>query len=230
MRQYNASKRILVTGGAGFLGIPPERPPDRRRARTCFAPTTSSPAAQAQRRPPARHTALRADAPRRDVPALCRGRRDLQPGLPGLADPLPARPGADHQDQRARRDQHARSRQAPRAHDLSGLDQRGLWRPRPSTRRPRTTGATSIRSASASCYDEGKRCAETLFFDYYRQHQPRMRRCGTELRLPTDAAGRAPSPGLGATSLRPTTRDVQESAHRRTRRAPALPAPNTPDA
>src|SRR4030095_10053107 len=21
-----------------------------------------------------------------------------------------------------------------------------------------------------SCYDEGKRCAETLFFDYYRQH------------------------------------------------------------
>jgi UDP-glucuronate decarboxylase len=22
-----------------------------------------------------------------------------------------------------------------------------------------------------SCYDEGKRCAETLFFDYYRQHQ-----------------------------------------------------------
>ena len=23
-----------------------------------------------------------------------------------------------------------------------------------------------------SCYDEGKRCAETLFFDYYRQHRP----------------------------------------------------------
>ena len=22
-----------------------------------------------------------------------------------------------------------------------------------------------------SCYDEGKRCAETLFFDYYRQHK-----------------------------------------------------------
>ena len=26
-----------------------------------------------------------------------------------------------------------------------------------------------------SCYDEGKRCAETLFFDYYRQHQLRIR-------------------------------------------------------
>jgi UDP-glucuronate decarboxylase len=26
-----------------------------------------------------------------------------------------------------------------------------------------------------SCYDEGKRCAETLFFDYYRQHQVRIK-------------------------------------------------------
>ena len=26
-----------------------------------------------------------------------------------------------------------------------------------------------------SCYDEGKRCAETLFFDYYRQHQVDIR-------------------------------------------------------
>ncbi len=26
-----------------------------------------------------------------------------------------------------------------------------------------------------SCYDEGKRCAETLFFDYHRQHQIRIR-------------------------------------------------------
>ena len=26
-----------------------------------------------------------------------------------------------------------------------------------------------------SCYDEGKRCAETLFFDYHRQHQLRIK-------------------------------------------------------
>ena len=26
-----------------------------------------------------------------------------------------------------------------------------------------------------ACYDEGKRCAETLFFDYYRQHQMRIK-------------------------------------------------------
>ena len=54
-----------------------------------------------------------------------------------------------------------------------------ILRPRParstatrrSIRSPRTTGATSIRSGSRSCYDEGKRCAETLFFDYHRQHE-----------------------------------------------------------
>ena len=28
---------------------------------------------------------------------------------------------------------------------------------------------------SRACYDEGKRCAETLFFDYYRQHQLTIR-------------------------------------------------------
>lgn len=28
-----------------------------------------------------------------------------------------------------------------------------------------------------SCYDEGKRCAETLFFDYYRQHKLNIRVC-----------------------------------------------------
>jgi len=30
-------------------------------------------------------------------------------------------------------------------------------------------------TGSRACYDEGKRCAETLFFDYYRQHKLRIR-------------------------------------------------------
>lgn len=33
-----------------------------------------------------------------------------------------------------------------------------------------STGAASTQSAFADCCDEGKRCAETLFFDYHRQH------------------------------------------------------------
>ena len=35
--------------------------------------------------------------------------------------------------------------------------------------------ATSTRWAPRACYDEGKRAAETLFFDYYRQHQVRIK-------------------------------------------------------
>jgi hypothetical protein len=49
--------------------------------------------------------ALRGDPPRRDLPALCGSRRDLQPRLPGLAHPLPGRSSADDQNQRARGDQ-----------------------------------------------------------------------------------------------------------------------------
>ena len=33
----------------------------------------------------------------------------------------------------------------------------------------------SIRLVLAACYDEGKRCAETLFFDYHRQHGMRIK-------------------------------------------------------
>ena len=52
-------------------------------------------------------------------------------------------------------------------------------RPRParstaiptSIPRPRTTAAGSASSGPRACYDEGKRCAETLFFDYQRQHR-----------------------------------------------------------
>ena len=32
-----------------------------------------------------------------------------------------------------------------------------------------------------SCYDEGKRCAETLFFDYYRQHKLQIKKSSTYL-------------------------------------------------
>ena len=85
--------------------------------------------AQGQRRPSARQPAFRGDAPRRDPSAVCRGRRDLQPRLPGLADPLPVRSGADDQDQRDRRDQHAGPGQAAEGQDPPGLDLRGLWRP-----------------------------------------------------------------------------------------------------
>ena len=121
---------------------------------------------RAQHRASARQPALRADAPRRDLPALCRGRRDLQSRLPGLARSLPARPGADDQDLGARRDQHAGPRQA--------AEGARSCRPRPprstatrsSIRRPRTIGATSTRSARAPATTRAsaapRRCSSTI--------------------------------------------------------------------
>ena len=41
------------------------------------------------------------------------------------------------------------------------------------TRRPRTYWGNVNPIGPRACYDEGKRCAETLFFDYHRQHRLR---------------------------------------------------------
>ena len=127
--------RVLVTGGAGFLGshlcerlLAGRR---QRHLRRQFLYRSAT-----QHRAPPRPQTFRAHPTRRHVPALCRGRRDLQSRLPGLAHPLPARPGADHQDERAWRDQHARPRQAGEGEDPASLHLRGLWRPeRPPTDR-----------------------------------------------------------------------------------------------
>jgi hypothetical protein len=119
-------------------------------------------------------TRIRGDAPRRDLPALCRGGRDLQPGLPGLADPLPVRSGADHQDQRHRRHQHAGPGQAGRAKILQSSTSEVYGDP---TIHPQTEDYRGNVNplGPRACYDEGKRCAETLFFDYHRQHNLRIK-------------------------------------------------------
>ena len=123
-RSY-AGKRILVTGGAGFLG---SHLCERfwREGHEVLCVDNFFTGSRRNIEHLLDESAVRADAPRRDVSALCRSRRDLQSGLSCVADPLSARSGADHQDQRTRRDQHAWPCQAAGRQNLPGLDQRGL--------------------------------------------------------------------------------------------------------
>ena len=166
--------RVLVTGGAGFLG---SHLCERllRAGREVLCVDNFFTGAGATSRICSSQPHFELHAPRRDLSALCRGRRDLQSRLPGVADPLSARPRADDEDQRARRHQHAGAGQAPAAP--------GSCRPRPSE----VYGDPDVHPQTEdywghvnpigprSCYDEGKRCAETLFFDYHRQHKLRIK-------------------------------------------------------
>jgi len=88
---------------------------------------------------------------------------------PCLPDPLPARPGANDQDQRTRRHQHVGTGEAPARQNPASLDVGDLRR---SHIHPQAEDYWDHVNpiGPRSCYDEGKRCAETLFFDYRRQH------------------------------------------------------------
>ena len=161
-------------GRGGLPGQPSLRTPPRRGATTSSASTISSPATRTTSAP-SRPSLLRAHPPRRHPSPLRRGRPDLSPGLPGLAHPLPAESDQDGQDQRHGHDQHARPGQAD-----PGPDPARPRRPR-STATPRSTPRPEDYWGNVnpigvrSCYDEGKRVAETLMMDYHRQNKVDIR-------------------------------------------------------
>ena len=86
-----AIKRILVTGGAGFLGSHLcERLVEEGHDVICLDNFfTSQKSNVAHLLGPAE---FRADPPRHHAADLAGSRRDLQPGLPGRAGPLPVQP------------------------------------------------------------------------------------------------------------------------------------------
>ena len=107
--------------------------------------------------------------------ALPRGRPDLQPGLSRLAHPLPVQSGQDRQVERHGHDQHARAGQAGARRGCSRPRPRRSTATRPSTRRPRAYWGNVNPIGPRSCYDEGKRVAETLMMDYHRQDRVDIR-------------------------------------------------------
>jgi UDP-glucuronate decarboxylase len=89
----------------------------------------------------------------------------------------------------------------------------------------RATGATSTPSARA-CYDEGKRCAETLFFDYHRQHG-----CASRWRGSSTPTGRACTPTTAGWSPTSSSRPCAANPSRSTATAarPVLLLRGRPD-
>ncbi len=166
-------KRVLVTGGAGFLGSHLcERLIAQGHDVLCvdnyFTGRKDNIAHLLG------HAAVRGDAARHHLPAVRRGGRDLQPGLPGQPihyqfDPVQTTKtsimGAINVLGLAKRVK-AKVFQAstsevygdPTVHPQTE-DYRGNVNP----------------LGPRACYDEGKRAAETLFFDYWRQHKTRIK-------------------------------------------------------
>ena len=167
-------RRILVTGGAGFLGSHLcERLVDEGHDVICLDNFFTSQKTNVA--PPARPAEFRTGAARRHASALAGSRRDLQPGLPRRAGPLPVQPDQDDEDlacmgainvlgmaKRCR----AKVLQASTSEVYGDPE----VHPQPESYR----GSVNPIGPRA-CYDEGKRAAETLFMDYHRMNSVNIR-------------------------------------------------------
>ena len=157
-------KRILVTGGAGFLGSHLcERLVEQGHDVICLDNFFTSQKSNVAHLLGAAQ--LRADPPRRHAADLPGGRRDLQPGLPRRAGPLPVQPDQDDEDLGDGGDQRAGHGQALPGEGAAGLDQRGLRRSRgPSAARDlsRRRSTRSVRGpATTKASGRPKRCSWT---------------------------------------------------------------------
>ena len=167
-RIYDSRKRILVTGGAGFLG---SHLIDRLLNRGHEVLCVDNLFTGTKRNIDHLHNHSRFEFLRHDITFPLFVEVDEIYNLACPASPIHYQhdPVQTTKTSRTRRDQHAGAGQAAQAPDLPGLDQRGLWRPSVHPQSESYWGNVNP-IGPRSCYDEGKRCAETLFFDYYREY------------------------------------------------------------
>ncbi len=114
-------RRVLVTGGAGFLGshLCDRLLSDAVEVLCVDNFFTGAKANVRQHLSNPNFELMRHDV---TFPLYVEVDRNLQPGVPGLAHSLPARSGPDDQDQRAWRDQYAGIGEAAESPNSSGLD------------------------------------------------------------------------------------------------------------
>ena len=159
-------KRILVTGGAGFLGshLCERLVVSDGHDVICLDNFFTSQKSNVLHLH--RQAELRAHPARRHAPALARGGRDLQHGLPRGAGPLPVQPDQDDEDVGHGRDQRARHGQSAATPKSCKPRPARSTATRTSTRSPRATGATSTRSAPARATTRAsgppRRCSLTI--------------------------------------------------------------------
>ena len=168
-RRYSPRKRVLVTGGAGFLG---SHLIDRLLADghevLCvdnFFTGTKDNIAHLLGNP-------RFEFMRHDVTFPLFVEVDEIYNLACPASPIHYQhdPGADDQDLGARRDQHARPGQARCGCKILQASTSEVYGDPDVHPQTEDYWGHVNPIGPRSCYDEGKRCAETLFFDYHRQH------------------------------------------------------------
>ena len=90
--------------------------------------------------------------------------------MPRFTHPLPTRSGANDEDERAWRNQHVGTCQTLAGRILQASTSEVYGDPSVHPQTEDYWGHVNP-IGPRSCYDEGKRCAETLFFDYRRQHR-----------------------------------------------------------
>ena len=87
------------------------------------------------------------------------------------------------ENQRSRRYQYAGLAKRLKAPDFAGVNQRSLWRSREFILKPEDYWGNVNPIGPRACYDEGKRCAETLFFELLPPSTSpwRSRSCGSSI-------------------------------------------------
>ncbi|KAL0410432.1 UNVERIFIED_CONTAM: UDP-glucuronic acid decarboxylase 6 [Sesamum latifolium] len=173
---FKAKMRILVTGGAGFIGshlVDKLMENDENEVIVVDNYFTGSKDNLKQWIGHPRFELMRRDVTQPLLVEVDQIYHLACPASPIFYKYNPVK--VDAKDKRNRDAKHVGTRQASRSKDFADINVRGLRRSACASQEESYWGNVNPIGVR-SCYDEGKRVAETLMFDYHRQH-------GVEIRI-----------------------------------------------